>query len=486
MIRVRADTLSAEQAAAFVASADAVDADGVPTQAKITYVRPAPGQGGASSGWIDVDVASPGVGAPAPAVVLRGLAPAGAVGCLSLSTCLLEPNGTDASLALESARGRLKDFLRIGEDWQFFDDPAAQESITQFDRARASFTSAMLSRALEERLTAAVRATELAVDAGERLAFAYASATLDKRQPKSMPAIGRVADLSSTDPVRLREDLATMKSAGESLRIVLPPPAAGSGTDPLAAVDAWVSAAFRARVPLLLGPLWDTGWSPMGSASDRPAQSRAHIDAIVRRYGSGVTQWIVAKDVERGGRSGLGLDERIDAVRRMANQVRALLPRGILALESSAPWGDQLDAHDSASLSRTVMRLLDESAPIHRLIVSISPTPESPVRDLLQLAGLLDQLRKVKIPLACMLGIPASGTTSSPAGWWRRPWSNELAEVYASRAASIALCRPWIQGMYWDARGGNAGAGPVMLAWRKVCQRLAAPVRPLGAKGADA
>lgn len=455
--------------ARFVATFDAIDGDGISVRARARHVR-----GGGGGGAIEVDVPQRPGGSAAPPVVIRGLCPSGAVGCLVQSTCLLPPGAGEQSLMLECARARLKDFLRIGEDWQFFDDPAAEEAIGQFDRARSAFTAAMLAGAGTERESLALQSMELAVDAGERLASAYAVQTIERRSPKVLPSLGRVVDLGETDPGAILAIVQQAKADGATLRVGVPRSIVWRGGSPdFTAVDRWVTAAFKFRVPVLMGSLWECG-DPVQAGLESSALSE-WVETVVRRYGSGVSQWIVASDVERGHAGGAPLDTRLTVARRLANQVRTMLPRAVVAIESTAPWGDRLDGRDGAPLARTAMKLLDDSAPIHRLVVSLSASGHSPQRDLLQLAGIIDAMRKVKVPLIATLAVPSSMgavTGGTGAGWWRRPWSEAVADAYSARAVAVILSRPWVSSVFVDGTAGHASYESVAQHVRRVRRRL--------------
>ncbi len=465
--------------ARFVATFDAIDGDGIPVRARVRHVR-----GGVGGGVIEVDVPQGPGRSAAPPVVIRGLCPSGSVGCLLQSTCLLPPGAGEQSLMLECARARLKDFLRVGEDWQFFDDPAAQDAISQFDRARTAFTAAMLAGRGGDREAIALQSMELAVDAGERLASAYAVQTIERRSPKVLPTLGCVADLGESDANAIQAIVQQAKAEGATLRIGVPRSVVNRGATPdFTVVDRWVTAAFKSRVPILMGPLWECR-DPAQAGLDAAALSD-WVDAVVRRYGSGVAQWIVASDVERGHAGGASLESRLAITRRLSNQVRTLLPRAIVAIESTAPWGDRLDGRAGAPIVRTAMKLLDDSAPIHRLVVSLSASGHSPQRDLLQLAGILDSLRKVKVPLIVTLAVPSSmGAVAggADAGWWRKPWSAAVADAYAARAVAVILSRPWVSGVCVDGTAGHASFAMVASHVQRVRRRLAKQSAAAGAE----
>lgn len=501
MIRLRADCMTVDEARRFVEGADAVDADGMPVRVSVRF-RP-DGTGGSSGsapaeGWIEVAVA-PLPGSPrAPSVSLRGLAPAGAVGALSQMTCLVEPEADGLSFAIEAARSRLKDFLRIGEDWQFFDDDGAQDAIAQFDRARHAFTAAVLAGEAGARVSHARRSLELAIDAGERLATSYASRTIARRTPKSPPLLASTADVGEASDASIQAALAAAQRSGEGLRVVLPPPPAKDGTPfdskaaiaCLAGVDRWLVAAFKARVPVMIGPLWHAATAVAGrSAAQWRSELDAWIEVVVRRYGSGVADWIIATDAERSAESGLSVDERAMLIRHAANRVRSLLPRGRIYVESTVPWGDGLRLPGGVPLVRFLHRLADEGMPLHGVLLGVGPSQRSPQRDLLQVAGLLDKLRPVKIPLFCTMGIsPPDGPDAAARGWWRKQWATDVAAAFASRAAAIALARPWVHGFIWDGRPPGlpwaAVAEPVRSVRRRLMMQVAAA--PEGGAPTDA
>lgn len=465
----------------FVESADAFDADGLPARASFRFVPDDGGGAAGGCGWIEVRVAPMLGSTRSPTVAIRGVAPAGSLGTLCQATCLVEPDSDNLSFAVEAARSRLKDFLRIGEDWQFFDDPESQDAIAQFDRARGAFTLAMLSPNESERRVQARRSMELAIDAGERLATAYAVRTVAMRAPKSPPIVGWTADVQGPDGGPSGAQLVEAARARETVRVHLPPwrrAARGGVEADLSAIDRVIGEAFKAHVPVIMGPLWDSlsQAGPEGSGDEVIARWRAELDGwielVVQRYGSGVHQWVIASDIERGGASGLSVDDRALLVRHAANRVRALLPRAVLAVESTAPWGDGIQSRSGVPLVRALHRLVDDGAPIHRVIVSLRPSDRSPQRDLLQIAGLLDRLRPTKIPLLCELGVPKR--SEARAGAWRKSWSPEVAGAFVSRAAAICLARPWIHGVLWDGRDTDIPWPTIADAVRKVRSRLMA------------
>ncbi|MDA1008490.1 MAG: hypothetical protein O2800_05745 [Planctomycetota bacterium] len=450
MIRLVVDSLTTDEAERFVQSADVLGTDGHPLKSN---VRLCPPSSAGDPHTLEITTSEE------QAVAIRGLFPAGSVGSFVQSTCLLPAGGTGLSLSVEMARGRVRDFLLIGEDWQFFQDPDAQEAMQAFDKARTAFTEAVLAGDASTRRKRAGQAIERGIDSSERLSVSYAESSLKRRNPKSLPIMGLVANLSQSPEVMVAA------AGGARDGVLIPLSRAmiekSPGTYDFAAVDRWMQYAFQASIPVTAGPLLDArpnAMPPSVEALRDLSEVNESVDlwvhTVLQRYGGGVRNWILGTDLNRYACFGLDIDSRVDLLLRVGAQLRSLVPQARCIVECTAPWNDRLQSKSAVPLIPFVLRLSERSVTVHCLAIHVAPTEGTPLRDLLQLAGLSDRLRSIKIPLlVTRLGVPASIGGEERSGWWRKPWDSTVQAAWARRAIAVLLCRPWVHGIFWNADG---------------------------------
>ena len=105
---------------------------------------------------------------------LRVQVDTGRGGVLVMQTCLLPPREVPYDLTLELARHRVKTFIVKSEDWEMFDPALAPIAVDRFERARNTFTDALVEVDRLEQGKIANQALVQGLKATDRLAFAHA------------------------------------------------------------------------------------------------------------------------------------------------------------------------------------------------------------------------------------------------------------------------------------------------------------------------
>jgi hypothetical protein len=78
-------------------------------------------------------------------------------------------------------------------------------------------------------------------------------------------------------------------------------------------------------------------------------------------------------------------------------------------------------------------------------------------RDLLEASRLIDLYALLGVPLRITLGYPSSSGPDPDAdpdyridaGYWRRPFKTDVQADWAEAFATLALCKPGVQGVFW-------------------------------------
>lgn len=410
------------------------------------------------------------VNLPTPASASEAQGPQGrALGVLTLNTCLLPERAAPYLLMLELARHQIMLFLNKLEDWSLFDLPTDDPVMADFDRARRTFTAALVAQrsapgagtteahhgfsAQADRL--AHDALALAVDAGERLALISAERSMAGRTSGQTytAAVTRVAALTQEPP----RPLAPAIVPGAGMAVVPGTPLVGCAVSPahfseslqrvvatacdfvcmpmrwkdlepqegkysFAGTDHWIEWAVRqARLPVWAGPVIDLrpGCIPEWLyiwENDYEALREfvfEHVQSVVTRYRRTVARWTIVSGLNVNTNFKLGFDQIIDLTRLCVMLVRKLHPAGKVQVEIAQPFGEY-----HAINRRSVPPLLFADAigqvGMHLDAIGIrlqfgQPVCGQSVRDLMTLSAMLDRYAALEKPIAISaLGAPSA------------------------------------------------------------------------------
>lgn len=451
-----------------------------------------------------------------------GQEPLPKLGDLSLRTCLLPARERPYLLSLELARHRIMFFLNKLEDWALFDLPADDPIMQQFERARLTFTRALVAEGsgggsgpsgghTVEADRLAWRALVLAIDAGEQLAVrdaardmpprldgtgyeeaveAYVNASGD-RPPANVPIIvqnslgvtlpGRPVIGCSVSPARSSEALQRFVASSCDfvhlpMRWIDMEPQEGAYS--FANTDRWIEWAVRkAKLPVFAGPVIDfrtedaPDWIYIWENDYETLRELVyeHVKSIVTRYRRTVSRWTVASGLHVNSNFRMSYEQILDLTRLCVLLVKKLQPSAKVQIEIDEIWGEHY-AVSRQSIPPVLYAdtVCQAGIPVDAFAVRLTmgmPRRGCAARDLMEISSILDRYAALERPImvtAC--GVPS--TTRSVAqseqfaepGFWRAPWSDQMQSAWLANVASVVLAKPFVHGMCWAELADAPGA----------------------------
>jgi hypothetical protein len=449
-------------------------------------------------------------------------APSRPLGTLSLRTCLLPPRERPYLLSLELARHRIMLFLNKLEDWALFDLGPDEPLMLQFERARQTFTQALVAERsghsdstpgghTKDADRLAWQALALAIDAGEQLAMrdaardivprlsgqtyadavdAYLHASGEK-PPPNVPIIvqnslgvtlpGRPIVGCEVSPARFSEALQRYVAASCDfvtlpMRWVDMEPSEGEYS--FAGTDRWIEWAVRkARLPVYAGPVIDfrpadvPDWIYIWENDYETLRELVyeHVKAIVTRYRRTVSRWTVASGLHVNSNFRMSYEQIMDLTRLCVLLVKKLQPTAKIQIEIDQPWGEHY-AVSRQSIPPTLYADTVAQAGIPadayaiRLMMGV-PERGCSARDLMELSSILDRYAALERPIMVTACAVPSEPAQFPAdkadldpGFWRERWSDRVQAAWLSNVAAVALAKPFVHGLCWAELADAPGA----------------------------
>lgn len=477
---------------------------------------PTPASLRAGNGMIQCDKGADGSAGLALQFPLEGLPPAPDgglvpnIGLVTVQTCLLPQRESPYLLSLELARHRIMTFLNRLEDWGLFDLPTDDPILKQFERARQTFTAALVAprhpteqdphgySADADRL--ARESLALAIDAGERLALLNAQRQLERRLSGRLyaDAAERYA-VASGDAAPANAPIILQNSVGVTLPgralvgcevsprsfteahqravfaacdfISLPmrwvDMEPGEGEYSFTGTDRWIEWAVRkAKLPVHAGPIVDfrpasvPDWLYIWENDYETLRELVyeHVRTIVTRYRRTVSRWTVASGLHVNSSFRLSYEQMLDLTRLCVLLVRKLQPSAKVQVEIDQPWGEYY-ATNRQSLPPLVYADTIAQAGIVVDAYALrlhagTPEPGCSTRDLMALSSILDRYAALERPI--VVSSLAAPSRAEPAteeiepGRWRAEWSESTQAEWLSKAMAIALAKPFVHSVCWS------------------------------------
>ncbi|MEZ6241797.1 MAG: endo-1,4-beta-xylanase [Phycisphaerales bacterium] len=353
------------------------------------------------------------------------------------------------------------------------------------------------------------QALRLAVEAGERLALCNAATDFEGRM--SGRAYAHIVERLTGAPPKPRQMRPVI--GGERAGVTLPMrPAIGCAVSPgapseplqqivqascdfittpmrwidmeptegryaYADTDRWIEwAVRRARLPVVAGPLIDfranavPDWLYIWENDYETLRELVyeHVRSLVTRYRRTISRWTVCSGLHTNENFQLSFEQMMDLTRICVHVVRKLHPQGKVQVEISRPWGEY-HTHNRRSLPPTLYAEMLTQAGVQidafalRLQVGV-PERGLCARDLMSISAMLDRYAALDKPLTISaVGAPSAPITEPPtppddpdeqppsAGRWRAPWSPPTQADWLSAIGAIALAKPYVQSICWQA-----------------------------------
>lgn len=426
----------------------------------------------------------------------------GAVGRLTLQTCLLPDRDEPYLLDLELARHRIMLLLNKMEAWSLSDLPADHPVMAQFEKARELFTQALIMprrngpEQAARQASLARQSLFMAIEASERLAILAAERDLAARlvaapvaaSPTPVPA-QPATPAAKPEPTRPQLGIAvTPDRFAEPLQKLI----AGTfdfvscltrwselereeGQRVFTPTDRWIEWAVRtAKVPVVGGPLLDLSWRGIprwlhiweNDYKTLRELAYEHLKVVVTRYRRAVNRWVVVSGVNSNTDFALRMEEMVDLTRLAVLTVRKLQPGATVLIDISLPFGEHVTHIDRSVAPILYAGILKESG-IHfdgfgvRIQMG-DGAPGHAARDLMSISAMIDILSEFDKPIhVTALGAPSAPYKApEPAakhrelygepGFWRAPWTPAQQAEWLTQAMTVLMAKPNIQSVCWQ------------------------------------
>lgn len=245
----------------------------------------------------------------------------------------------------------------------------------------------------------------------------------------------------------------------------------------VARTDKWIEWAVRtAKIPVHAGPLIDLRrgavpeWLLIWEHDYETLRELVyeHVKTLVTRYRRTVSRWTVVSGIHVNDHFALTLERIMDLCRMACLLVRKLQPTAKVNIEVTQPWGEYF-AFNRRSMPPYLFADMVAQAGVAVDAYSVrvplgQPQPGRIMRDLMSFSDVLDRYSELDKPLFVSgLGTPAQALPApavaaaenksgivSDAGFWRAPVSSASQAAWLQAATTIALSKPFVQGVYWQ------------------------------------
>ncbi|HNQ23925.1 MAG TPA: endo-1,4-beta-xylanase [Phycisphaerae bacterium] len=413
--------------------------------------------------------------APGPAG-LALLWPVDGVGSVLLETVRVPERKRPYVLQVELARGRLMRLHQKIEDWGLLEYDEARPLLEQVAAGRNLLIQALQADDPAAAARFGEQALVCAVQAGEQLSRFHAGVLFARRKPTLATAkrtFGCRVGLGQPNEVyveRLRSafDTATLPIVWRDIE----PNEQSFNWKP---TDTWVELLARQRVPMrgasLLSfqeanvPDWLYIWEhDFDTIRDLAFE---HARRVLARYGQHVQMWDVISGIHADNCFTFNFEQLMELTRMAAALAKKAAPQCTAIVDLIAPWGEYY-----ARNPRTIPPLLYADMVVQSgvnfdafgLQFFFGPGVDGMfVRDMFQVSTMLDQFAKLGKPLyITAVQVPsgsvgaaeatgAGGTGRAAGGVWHVPWNEEVQAEWVQRFLEIALSKPFVEGVSWQA-----------------------------------
>jgi hypothetical protein len=387
-----------------------------------------------------------------------------------LSATLMERD-TPYDLLTELARGKLNQVRNQAADWQAQGLQITPDLASRLDSALRHFVRLLYHEDRETALPVAQEALQHVYAAAAVLVQSYVAQVFSVREQREIKAETHLScQLGLNPPDAGRTE--ALSGLFTALTVPMPwtriePEQDHWDWEPIDRIVAW---AEERDVALTAGPLIDFSSAQLPSwlwlwERDLPriiAFVCRFVERAIRRYRSRIRRWHLTAASNYAAILALGEDELLGLTFRLAETARQIDQGLELVIGISQPWGDYMASADRSysphSFADTLLRSeLNLSALDLELIPGVTPRG-SFVRDLLDVARLIDMYAPLGVPLQLTLGYPASATPDEGAdpelrignGEWPGGFTPEGQADWTRQLISLALCKPAVRAIQWS------------------------------------
>jgi hypothetical protein len=401
------------------------------------------------------------------------------VGAVWLQTCLLPSTNRPYLYSLELARHRLMLFLVKAEQWMLTDLPPDDPISTLFERARATFTRALVAGSgagvfSVEQARLSRQALELGLQAGEMLAERAAGATLASRLSLRGESAGARPQWFGVGvaPDRFAEPLCKVVAGAFDF---INAPMRWTDLEPeegayaFARTDRWVEwAVLSAKIPVVGGPLIDfrpgatPDWLSIWEHDYETLRDLVfeHIRLVVKRYRKAISRWTVVSGIHTNDHFTLSIEQVVDLTRTAVLAVRKLQPNARVSVELVQPWSESRSVNPAAIPAHLYAELLAQAEiNVDTLGLRIQmgePALGGVCRDMLSVSDMLDNYASFERPIAITaVSAPSAplpiGESPLDPGYVGEPWSEQSQAAWLSKIVTCALGKPYVTSVCWQS-----------------------------------
>jgi hypothetical protein len=232
--------------------------------------------------------------------------------------------------------------------------------------------------------------------------------------------------------------------------------------------DRWLAWAETAELDVTAGPLIDFSSACLPAwlwLWDRDLPSMAafmcrFVEAAVRRYRSRIRRWQLTAASNWANVLGLSEEELMGLTFRLGESARHIDPSLEIIVGIAQPWGEYLVGCERTSpfifADNLIRSGLSISAMNLEVVMGVTGRG-SYCRDPLELSRLLDLYALLGVPLQVTLGYPTNEQHDPDAdpeltiggGAWQGGFTPSTQGEWATRMASLAICKPYVQTVQW-------------------------------------
>lgn len=457
MLRFRVFENGAPARSISLDGAHLLGADRVPVRAEIRFEK----------GEIICDARSRGAAALALMWSVDG------IGRILLETPRVLERPEPYHLHLELARGQLMRISQKREDWGFYDHPAGKHLYGEIDKARDLLVAALEAPDAAVAAKLADQSLTLGLKVGESLTSYHASINLAARlADKTLPATPLGCRV---DPSHYSD--ASMQLIADAFQFVeLPFTWAGlqpvEGKYETAHLERALQHLKARRMPIRACSLlsfepWETPTWLAKTARDYDRLRDAimkHLRTIVRSFSGHVQSWEVCVGLHAYNTYKLSFEQLVELTRMSAILTRQAAPKSEVLLGIVLPWGEYY-ANDPQTIPPTLYAEMALQSGVNFDAFNIQlqfggQNCAQYVRDLLQLASILDRFGGYGKPLhvSCM-GVPSNGMTPM-SGYWHDEWNENVQAAWLHDMVRIALSKPFVASVSWQALSDGVAPSP--------------------------
>jgi GH35 family endo-1,4-beta-xylanase len=381
---------------------------------------------------------------------------------LMLQTCLLPDRDEPYVLSIELARHRIKTFIAKSEEWQMFDLSADHPAMSLWERARQTFTDALITPDAIEADRKARESLDVAIEATERLSMAHAEILLHRR-------FGSKRASSSTLGVRIwpaRNSQGLRELVEREFDVVMIPIVwreieVEEGRYNWEPLDRWMQWAKKAGKPIIAGPLVDYSkrsvpdWMYVWQHDYDTCRDMAydHVERVVHRYRNHVGMWNIASGVNTNENFRFKPEQMFDLTRMVNLIVRQARKGARTMIEVTQPFGEHCaESTESMYPLSFLERLVQEGIRIDAAGVQVlfgESQRGCVTRDMMQISTLLDRFYYLELPIVISAACVPSEQRDEDGGWWHGRWSPEMQSDWIAKLFPLAMSKPFIESIFW-------------------------------------